>query len=98
MIDPEAADRQRAKWHSYFQRTIGGSPGEVDAATEGALAAIARREDQAGVVAAGIAAARRYREGGHTPVKPTRAMSGGPAYQTAGPPMSPAAALGMVLL
>lgn len=97
MIDPGAGNTQRAKWHRYFQRTIGGSQGEVDAATDAAMAAIARREDQPGVIAAGNAAAKRFREGVRTPVQPTHAMSGNPGYQPGSQTASPTPVNGAAL-
>ncbi len=62
MTDPQSEQRQ--KWRRYFEQIITGPNGEVEAATDGAMEAIARRSDQAAVIAAGRAAAAEYRANG----------------------------------
>ena len=64
MTDPQSIATQRQKWRNYFEQVISGSDGEVEAATDAAMEAIARRADQAGVIAAGRAAAAEYRAHG----------------------------------
>ncbi|MEV6971186.1 hypothetical protein AB0M47_39430, partial [Hamadaea sp. NPDC051192] len=86
MTDPQAIAVQRAKWRKYFEQIITGPDGEVEAAADGAMEAIARRADQAGVIAAGRAAAAEYRANGgrRRPAPPPAA-----AAPSAPPPAAP---------
>jgi hypothetical protein len=70
MNDSQVAEQQRTKWRKYFEQALNGSEGEIGAATDGAMAAIARQADQAGVIAAGQAAAAQYRAGGRPTAPP----------------------------
>jgi hypothetical protein len=71
MTAPDDAAARRAKWQAYFRAQLSGSDAEVNAATEGAMAAIARRQSVDQVVAAGHAAAAAFRN----------AAAGGAPYQ-----------------
>ncbi|NUR69675.1 MAG: hypothetical protein HOU81_02545 [Hamadaea sp.] len=91
MTDPQSMAAQRAKWRKYFEQIITGPDGEVEAAADGAMEAIARRADQAGVIAAGRAAAAEYRANGgrRKPSMPPPAAQPRPA--AAAPPSRPQA-------
>ncbi len=69
---------KRAKWQSYFEQRLIGGAAEVNAATEGAMQAIARREDVDSVIAAGLAAAKYFRSHATMPPAPQQARKAAP--------------------
>ena len=78
--------QRRERWHSYFERTLLGNDGELEAATEAAMRADGRGDGQQAIVAAGLAAARAHRNGGSAEPPPFRAAS---PRQTAPPRKEP---------
>jgi hypothetical protein len=103
MTDPQSLAVQRQKWRKYFEQTITGPDGEVEAATDAAVEAIARRADQAGVIAAGRAAAAEYRANGGRrkpappPPPPPPAAARTAPYGYAQPQPTAAAAAGQAM-
>lgn len=64
--DPGWAEK-RAKWQRYFEGQLTGTDAEVRAATDAAMEAMRHRADVDGVIQAGLAAARHFRETGAAP-------------------------------